>query len=300
MLKATAPVSFLPSPTHLGKLRDGWLSEGKRPLTRADLDETLWPANTGTAYAIMSPSGKWYIGQTRQALKERWKQHAHPSRIEGGCRLIARAFAKYGVDRMELWVLERNVPLSQLNERERVCIAQHGTFDPNGMGYNLTPGGEESPMHLQGVAERSSATHKQQWKDPVHRSKMSKARATKAVREHMANMRATKPELDYWSMPRAKAIKRLKSNRWDAALWAKQHGNDFDPSKYDTQIAEHERRHEEKYYAMPPAKAIRLLQAARCGMQRFHRSKGTQFENEWWYKEQIKAHKDRGEARTSC
>lgn len=38
-IESNSTGQFLPSPTHLGKLRDGWLSEGKRPLTRADLDK---------------------------------------------------------------------------------------------------------------------------------------------------------------------------------------------------------------------------------------------------------------------
>lgn len=56
-IESNSTGQFLPSPTHLGKLRDGWLSKGKRPLTRADLDETF-SANTGIIYQITSPSGK--------------------------------------------------------------------------------------------------------------------------------------------------------------------------------------------------------------------------------------------------
>ena len=227
-------------------MRQEWIRSGKRPLTLADLDETLWPAGIGTIYAIMSPSQKWYIGQTKQALRERWKQHNHPARALGGCRLIAKAFQKYGQSQMELWILEHHVPLNLLNDRERIRIAMHGTFDPNGMGYNLTPGGEQSPMHVQDVAKRSSQTHKRQWQDPEHREKMSKARKSSSkVKAHCEKMRSLRKAnaTDYWKLPRAKALQLLGVARWSAIRDARKSGRPVpDLSKYDIQIQEHKNR----------------------------------------------------------
>ena len=210
--------------------------------------------------------------------------------------MIARAFAKYGVANMKLVILDKNVPLSQLNEMERRRIAEYGTFDPNGMGYNLTPGGEQSPMHVPEVAARSSETHKRQWQDPEHREKMSKAKKTDACKAHYAKMRAVNPrmaEIDYWALPRAEALKRLKANRWGAIDQARRHGRDYDPSWYDQEIPKHEARHVEKYYDMPPRDALKLLKAAFGSMIKFHQRKGTEFKNKWWYEEQMRAHMQR-------
>lgn len=279
----------------LASLRREWLSQGRKPLTLGDLDETLWPANTGTIYAIRSPSCKWYIGQTRQALRERWKQHHHPSRVQGGCRLIARACMKYGMDRMELWCLERYVPLCDLNDRERDYIAKHKTFDPNGMGYNLTPGGEESPMHIEEVAERSRQTHKEQWKDPQHRAKMSTAkRSSSKFQNHIKYMRSCKVKKDYWTFSRADALRLLKKARLTAIRDARRKGNmSPDLSEYDRQIEEHAARHHERFYAMSPAKAVATLKRNLLSAKRRHALKGGVLDNEAWYVEQIEAHKAR-------
>ena len=280
--------------TSLSRQRAVWVQSGKRPLTLRNLDKTLWPAGTGKVYAIMSPSCKWYIGQTRQALRERWKQHAHPCRIEGGCRLIARAFAKYGANRMELWVLDDNVPLCDLNERERERIAEHGTFDPNGWGYNLTPGGDSSPMHVPEVAERSSATHTEQWKDPEHRAKMSKARKeSKLVSDHCERMRSMRKFLDYWDMSRADALRKLKAARLSAKQRAERYGVEFDPENYDVQIRTHMARHMEDLYEMDPMKALKVIIGRKKSMVRWWQTKGMPFENEWWYDDQIRAHQGR-------
>lgn len=269
-------------------MRELWLSAGQRPLTLADLDQSLWPAGVGAIYAIMSPSGKWYIGQTRQALRERWKQHSQKARSE--CRLIHRAFAKYGVASMELWVLERDVPLDQLNDRERTRISEHHTQVPMGRGYNLTPGGEESPMHIPEVAARSSVTHTEQWKDPEYRAKMSAARQTDAVREHCAKMRAARPVPQYWVMPRAEALRKLKACRLNTKQRAERAGKSYDLSDWNAQIAEHEARHKEEYYAMPAAKAVRAIKQNMDAMARWWRDKEMPFHNEWWYIDQIEAH----------
>ena len=270
--------------------RVAWLEAGKKALTLADLDEALWPAGMGAIYAIRSASGKWYVGQTRQALRARWMQHGQDS---SDCRLIHAAFAKYGVANMELWVLERDVPLDQLNDRERARIAQHHTQVPAGRGYNLTPGGEQSPMHVPEVAAKASATHTEQWKDPEYRAMMSTARQTEAVREHCAKMRAARPEPQYWLMPRAEALRKLKAVRLTAKQRAERAGKSFDSTEHDDRIAEHEARHKEEFYAMEAGEAVRVLKRNKDSIMRWWRNKDMPFHNEWWYDDQIRAHKER-------
>jgi group I intron endonuclease len=182
----------------------------------ADLDKPP-DKGTGIVYAVRSPSGKMYIGQTRQSLAARWQGHCKVGPANK-CMAIVRAIAKYGKDRMQVWVMER-VPLAKLGAREKALIAEHNTMTPN--GYNITRGGDESPMCTPAVAARSRATNalpevrakrakvyasaptkkrmhearKANWADAEYREMMSKAKrgSAKCV-EHYARMRASKTE----------------------------------------------------------------------------------------------------------
>ena len=180
-----------------------------------DLDEPP-VSKRGIVYGIRSPSGKMYIGQTRQTLKKRWVQHKKPSSLNPNkCWALARAIKKYGAKCMQVWAMEEDVPLDQLGAREKALIAQHGTMVPN--GYNITRGGDEGPMCTPSVAAKSKATNRlpeviarraviyasapvkerlksagrKRWQDPEYRAMMSRARkGSKRVKEQCAKMRA--------------------------------------------------------------------------------------------------------------
>ena len=122
---------------------------------------------------LTSPSGRSYIGQTRQPLEKRLRQH----REEGGCPLIYDAIKKYGWDNIEVTVLHEQVPVNDLLWLERHCIAIFNTYHD---GYNLTPGGEISPMHTPEARAKMSATKKAQGErgelacqSPAHRASNS-------------------------------------------------------------------------------------------------------------------------------
>lgn len=277
--------------------RGQWLRDGRKPLTLTDLDKSFRPErNKGIIYAIRSPSKKWYIGQTVQWLRTRFKQHAQQKRQIRGCRIIARAFAKYGSDSMELWVLESSADDVDLNNQEVHYIHVYDTMVPN--GYNLTPGGEKSPMHMPDVRKRSSMAHKKQWKDSKHRAKMSKIKkSSTAVKTHMAKMRASKPKIDYWSFTRADAIRMLKSARLNMKYRSEKNGVEVDLAWYDKQITEHTARPHEKYFDMLPSVAVRILRQNRNTMVKYHQNRGRVFDT-WWHDMQIKLHEQRAE-RTS-
>jgi len=222
---------------------------------------------SGTIYGIRSPSGKMYIGQTRQTLKKRWTQHKKPSSLNPNkCRVLARAIMKYGAMHMHVWAMEECVPLDQLGTREKALIAQHQTMVPN--GYNITRGGDESPMCTPAVAAKSKATNRRpeviarraaiyasapvkkrlkeagrnRWKDPAYRTMMSKAKKTDACAQHYAKMRAAKPAIDYWAMPKVDAVRKLKAVRQNQKQRHRYKGIEFDSSMYDAMVAEHEAR----------------------------------------------------------
>ena len=273
----------------LESLRMKWIEDGEAALTLGDLDETLWPAGNGAIYGIRSPSAKWYVGQTRQALRARWMQHGQPARI--ACKLIHRAFAKYGVRRMELWVLQYNVPLDQLNDREKHFIATFNTRVPEGRGYNLSAGGEESPMHNPEVVARSRASHLEWWAKPEHRQKMSAIRkSSPKLLAHCAKMRASKPKPQYWMMPRAEALRKLKACRLNTKQRAERKGEPYDLTAWNAQIAEHEARHKEEFYSMEWQDAVKVLRRNRNCMAKWWARKNVPFHNEWWYDDQIEAH----------
>lgn len=86
----------------------------------------------GVIYKLTSPSGKAYVGQTKQDVSKRmWAHRAGNSR----CFAISSAIAKYGWDSMKLEILLSDVPADELNAKEEGCIQLHGTASPS--GYNL-------------------------------------------------------------------------------------------------------------------------------------------------------------------
>jgi len=108
-------------------------------------------AGHGFVYKVSAPSGKAYIGQTVQAVATRFQWHCYKN---SQCRALKAAIAKYGTAAMKVETLAE-VPVCALNDAERQAIARWGTYD---RGYNMTPGGDVSPMTCPEVAARMRAT----------------------------------------------------------------------------------------------------------------------------------------------
>jgi len=91
--------------------------------------------------AVNIENGNVYIGQTRQSLKKRKKDHINASKSGRGY-FFHRELQKYG-EKKFLWsVVEDNIPIDLLNEKEIFYINQ---FDSYHNGYNSTEGGEQPP-----------------------------------------------------------------------------------------------------------------------------------------------------------
>lgn len=91
----------------------------------------------GVIYKLTSPSGKSYIGQTRNSFDIRWKQHIR----EANCNSILpihAAIRKYGPENFVNQILEE-VPNEELNTKEQYYIQKYDTYNN---GYNCTLGGE--------------------------------------------------------------------------------------------------------------------------------------------------------------
>ncbi len=77
---------------------------------------------------------KTYVGQTKQSLEERFRQHVIADSV------IGCAIRSHGADKFTKEILEECETPKQLNEREIFWIAKLNCKAPN--GYNLTDGGE--------------------------------------------------------------------------------------------------------------------------------------------------------------
>lgn len=114
----------------------------------------------GSIYKITSPDGKVYIGQTRNDPKKRWSRHLTNARrlkynLDNGfnnCKdiynsYLYRSMIKHGIDNFVFEVIETDIPVDLLNEKEIAVIAQYNSIAPNGL--NLRPGGDGSNHHEQ-------------------------------------------------------------------------------------------------------------------------------------------------------
>lgn len=106
-------------------------------------------------------NGKSYIGQTTDYIR-RFQEHRAMGYNHENNKLLYTAFKKYGIENFDFEVIEDKT--SNYNEKEKYWIQFYHTWvnDPNypKQGYNMTPGGEEPPLHVR--EESPFATHTEQ------------------------------------------------------------------------------------------------------------------------------------------
>lgn len=89
----------------------------------------------GYIYRITNKvNGKSYIGQTRNTVEFRWRQHINAK----DNKYFHKAIKKYGVENFKIETLEC-CNVEDLDSKEIYYIAKYNTFGEN--GYNLTKGG---------------------------------------------------------------------------------------------------------------------------------------------------------------
>ena len=95
---------------------------------------------TGLIYKYTNTvNGKVYIGQTTTKLEERHKKHL--SQLNDNT-YFHRAINKYGIENFILEIIEENIPLSELDNREIYWIKYYDSYYTSNKGYNLTKGGQ--------------------------------------------------------------------------------------------------------------------------------------------------------------
>lgn len=82
-------------------------------------------------------NSKKYVGQSINP-EVRYKQHFKDARNDN--LLFHNALTKYGEEGFIFEIIEENIPLNTISDREKYWIAELNTKKPN--GYNLTDGGE--------------------------------------------------------------------------------------------------------------------------------------------------------------
>jgi len=104
----------------------------KRPYNffKGDFMENLY-----CIYMHTSPSGKAYIGQTKNYDK-RCREHQYKSSTS---ILFLKAINKYGFDNFKHEIIENNLTIEEANIFEELYISECKTLSPN--GYNLAYGG---------------------------------------------------------------------------------------------------------------------------------------------------------------
>ena len=90
-------------------------------------------------YVHRSPSGKVYIGKTKQKPINRWGYNGINYFYNRNTK-FANAIAKYGWDNFEHYIIASNLTLEEANKLETAMIHYHR--DVLGNCYNLADGGE--------------------------------------------------------------------------------------------------------------------------------------------------------------
>lgn len=104
----------------------------------------------GIIYCLTFPNNKKYIGQTKQGLKTRLKQHIK----QNYCTAVHNAIKKYNEYRCDI-LLE--IDNNQLDYHEEKLICEYNTLVPN--GYNIRKGGKTSGF-CEETKKNMSESHK--------------------------------------------------------------------------------------------------------------------------------------------
>lgn len=103
-------------------------------------------------YKLTFPNGKIYIGMTTAALRNRLYCHRFKAKAEAPKLLVHRAWKLHGEPLAEVLAIVEDADLPATEIR---AIRVFGSFGDG--GYNMTPGGEDSPMKTPAIVEKVRA-----------------------------------------------------------------------------------------------------------------------------------------------
>lgn len=95
---------------------------------------------TGIIYIIKNRlNDKVYIGQTTTDIKTRFNQHCKNSTLKSRHYKLYNAIKKYGKEKFYIEILEQDIDINKLDEREIYYIEKYNSYLK---GYNSTKGGD--------------------------------------------------------------------------------------------------------------------------------------------------------------
>lgn len=152
-------------------------------------------STTGFIYLLTAPNGKKYVGQTKKRRAEtRLNQHALAAAY-GDPKPLYRAIRKHGWESFTREIIWTG-PASELNAMEARLIVEHDSFIDDGIGYNLTRGGDGIVGAAGSVRAKISITAKARFAamTPEHRSALGRLgaaafMATSTAAERSARIR---------------------------------------------------------------------------------------------------------------
>lgn len=122
----------------------------------------------GTIYSVLCKiNNKRYIGQTVRNVSERWKEHISDSKNHPRTSLH-KAIAKYSPSMFVVRVIEEDISINNLDEREKYWISEFDTFNN---GYNLTDGG-------QGIGQRDLS---EESRDKIKQANFGNVKSTECI-----------------------------------------------------------------------------------------------------------------------
>lgn len=138
-------------------------------------------------YKHTSPSGKAYIGQTKNY--EIRCQH-HRTRANKSCPSFYKAITKYGWENFTHEILIDGLTHAEANELESFYIKEHGTLSPN--GYNLNTGGDNPVMSDETIEKmrqkQTGRKHPEEIKEKIRNAHIGK----KLSKETIEKIKKTK------------------------------------------------------------------------------------------------------------
>lgn len=130
-------------------------------------------------YVHTSPSGKKYIGQTRNSPEERWGKNGvgYLRKYKGSDKYHQPAFAqailKYGWDNFEHEVIANNLTKEEADNFEKLLIEKLDTMNSK-HGYNLKEGGSNG-SHSKETKKKLSEFNKNKHLSEEHKNKIGES-----------------------------------------------------------------------------------------------------------------------------
>ncbi len=142
-------------------------------------------------------NGKIYVGQTRQKLSVRWRQHGYTYSRSSG---LKGAIAKYGKENFSVEGLFQTDCQKILDLKESEYINQFNSLSPN--GYNLTTGGEGGYVRSEETRRLLSEANRGKGRPHTEESKRLMSERCRGPKNH----RFGKPQSDETKLKRSIAL----------------------------------------------------------------------------------------------